>query len=444
MLNYTTYFVLFFESVAIFMSVFFFVQYSIIRRKEHLNYAIYLLCLSVYYIFAVPEVLFGIDINDAKLVAGFNLLKRPVQFLSSVFYTTFIIYYLGLKTNSAFLYRFFRSLNVVYFVVALGCLTCNFFSIPYDNIYYIFSLLLFPLQVYILFTLFKRRLPYSKYIIWGSLVVVITSSLTLIYSLYLLKHEPNNLYANAKSYFPVQVGIMIDMFLFTIALQKKIADNEKALINAAYARKQAILLERERIIADLHDDVGGGLSSIRMMSDLMVQKNNSIDGNSVSSFGQKISATAKDIAQRMHTIIWSLNTENDTLENFSEYVRQYGVSFFENSTIAFKFTGKELPPGKQLSGVTRKNLFLIIKEAFHNIVKHSGADTATINIEINKNILSIDVADNGNKTSVSQQPAAIGSGNGHKNMKNRMEEIGGTIRFSFVSGMKIHVEVAVP
>lgn len=443
MINYTQYFVFFFESVAIFMTVFFFLQYSIIKRKEHLNYAIYLLCLSVYYVLAVPEVLFHIDVNNAKEVAAFNLLKRPVQFLSSVFYTTFIIYYLGLKTKSAFLYKFFRVLIGLYLVVSLCCFLCNLFNIPYDDIYVIFSLLLFPLQVYVLVALFRHKVPYSNYIIWGSIIIVVTSSLTLVYSLYLAKHEAGNLYANAKSYFPVQIGIMLDMFLFTIALQKKIADNEKALINAAYARQQAILLERERIIADLHDDVGGGLSSIRMMSDLMVQKSKKEDNSAFAMVGEKISATAKDIAQRMHTIIWSLNAENDTLENFSEYVRQYGVSFFENAGIGFKFNNTDFPADKKLSGVMRKNLFLIIKEAFHNIIKHSGADKVTVNITMDRTILFIEIVDNGKGMQGSDHPITIGSGNGLKNMKKRMDEIGGNIRFHDVNGTAINISVTV-
>jgi signal transduction histidine kinase len=241
----------------------------------------------------------------------------------------------------------------------------------------------------------------------------------------------------------VQVGIMMDMFLFTIALQKKIADNEKALINAAYNRQQAVLVERERIIADLHDDVGGGLSSIRMMSDLMMQKSNLAGDTSFALFGQKISATAKDIAQRMHTIIWSLNAENDTLENFSEYVRQYGVSFFENAGISFKYNAIDLPEGKQLGGVLRKNLFLIIKESFHNIIKHSNADMVTVTIATNKNVLAIEVIDNGKKQQNDSQPVVVGSGNGVKNMKKRMDEIGGSIHFSTVNGMAIYLEVRI-
>ena len=127
----------------------------------------------------------------------------------------------------------------------------------------------------------------------------------------------------------------------------------------------------------------------------------------------------------MNTIIWSLNAENDTLQNFAEYVRQYGVSFFEDSPIKFEYkTQPNLPADIQLSGVQRKNLFLIMKEAFHNILKHSNAAIATANIVLQKNTLQIEVTDNGNGLSNENK-----FGNGLKNMQKRMNEIGGEIQF---------------
>jgi signal transduction histidine kinase len=295
---------------------------------------------------------------------------------------------------------------------------------------------MFPLQVYVLFILLKQRVKYSIFIIWGSIFVVIGSSITLIQSVWLMKPSISLSQANADSYLPVQVAILIDIFLFTIALQKKIADTEKSLINAAYQKQQAILLERERIIADLHDDVGGGLSSIRMMSDLMAQ-NEPGSSASTASFANKISLTAKEIAQRMHTIIWSLNAENDNLRNFAEYVRQYGVSYFENSNINFKCNDvSSLSPDVQLSGVQRKNLFLIIKESLHNILKHSYATLAEINITLKKNQLHIQVSDNG--TGITNENKF---GNGLKNIKKRMNEIEGKVEMLSENGTVIDILV---
>ncbi len=196
-------------------------------------------------------------------------------------------------------------------------------------------------------------------------------------------------------------------------------------------KKELILKERERIIADLHDDVGSGLSAIRMMSDLMSAQAG--QKSSANGFAQKISVTAKEIAQRMNAIIWSLNADNDTLGNFTEYVRQYGFTFFEDSNISFDFNSKNLP-NIELNGIQRKNLFLITKEAFTNAARHSGATKVCFNIEVSDRLLQIEITDNGFGLKDNNP-----FGNGIRNMKRRMAEISGELQLIADNGTKINI-----
>lgn len=426
-------FINFFESVAFFMTGFFLMQFIILKKKEYLFYGTYLLLLTIYYLLAIPEFFFNADIENKQLIAQYDLLKRPVQFLISVFYSLFVMYYLAFQKMKGPLHRTFVILIYVYVALSMLCLLGNLVGFNYDPIYYAVSLLLFPVQLYIVIALFRYKVRYSRFIIWGSINVIVGSVITLLLSLELAKN-PEGIINNANSYIPVMVSILADIFLFTVALQRKIADNEKSLIDAAYQRQRAVFSERERIIADLHDDVGGGLSSIRMMSDLMMQEQQSSLGKAAQ-FPRKISSTAKEIAQRMNTIIWSLNTENDSLQNFTEYVRQFGVTYFENSGIQFScIVASELPNNKELSGVQRKNLFLIIKEALHNTLKHAGASKVAISIYAKEDRLCIDVADDGSGIKNSNS-----FGNGLKNMKKRMEEIDGKINFTNTNGTCISI-----
>lgn len=417
------------------MGFYFLIQFSILKKKEYLNYALYLLLLGIYYVCAIPE-LFNPFPPDNSNRFVFELFKRPVQFSISFFYTLFIIYYLNLAKQSRPLYRIFKFFLVWYVLLATACFVGNTSKVNYDSIYYIVSLVMFPIQMYMVTALFKYKVPYAKYIIWGSINVLVGSLVTMFFGIAQAKN-PGGPITNAISYIPVMVTIVADIFLFTLALQRKIADNEKSLINAAVARQQAVAKERERIIADLHDDVGGGLSSIRMMSDLMVLKEGNDQENAGPNFASKISSTAKDIAQRMNTIIWSLNTENDSLHNFSEYVRQYGVSFFENSGIKFNFSGPAAETNEtQLSGGQRKNLFLITKESFHNILKHAGATEADIAITLVQNKLRIVIRDNGKGLENNNS-----FGNGLKNMKKRMDEIHGSFDIQTLNGTVTTVSV---
>lgn len=419
------------------MAIFFFIQYRILKKIEYLWYTLYLLFLVVYYLLAIPEFFFHVAAGDAQSIAGYNLFKRPVQFIISVWYTLFVIAYLRLGERSNPLFRIFKTLLVFYVILAIACLAGNFFGLPYDPAYYTISMLLFPVQLYVVIALFKYKVPYAVYIIWGTIIVLVGSLVTLMLSL-VLATNPASTLTNEQTYIPVMVSILVDIFLFTVALQRKIADNERSLVDAAYNRQQAVLLERERIIADLHDDVGGGLSSIRMMSDLMARQQ--VDNTSAPvNFALKISATAREIAQRMNTIVWSLNTENDTLQNFIEYVRQFGVAYFENSPIRFQCTSSgSLPMETDLGGVQRKNLFLIIKEALHNTLKHSGADSASVWVHMQGDELCIEVSDNG-----AGFKEAKTFGNGLKNMKKRMDEINGHVNFSSGHGAKIIITLMI-
>ena len=436
MLNFNIYVALFFESISIFMMLYFFIQYIILKKTEYLFYGLYLLSISIYYVLAIPNLFFNWSSNE-RLTEVLTLLKRPVQFFTSIFYSYFIIHYLGITRQSSSLYRFLKVLISIYFILSLTFLLFNLFHLHYETFFYLINMAIFPVQFYIVLALLKRRIQYSKYIIVGTLILLTGSSITLIISIYGAKHGIQSLSQSIRVFLPVQICILADMFLFTIALQRKIADNERTLINAALQRQQAVLVERERIITDLHDDVGGGLSSIRMMSDLMAHQNNATNLDRTVSFANKISATAKDIAQRMNTIIWSLNAENDTLNNFVEYVRQYGVSYFENSGIVFQcLLDNKLPPGVQLKGVQRKNLFLIMKESFHNILKHAEASNIEVHISLIDHELHVEVKDDGIGIKNPNQ-----FGNGLKNMKKRMDEIGGKLKITSNGGTSIVVEV---
>lgn len=438
MIVFNKYLVLFFEGISVFMTLYFLIQFIILQKKEYLFYSIYLLCLSLYYLVALPDFFFDVAPNDARAYYWYDMFKRPLQFCSSIFYSLFIMFFLRLHKTAPKLNRFLIGLLYFYLANAIMCLLGNIFRVDYDQAYFVLSFLFFPVQVAIVLLLFRYKVPYGYYVIWGSTLVVFGSLFTLLLDVYLKSHSTRFYNQMDYSYIPVQITILADIFLFSIALQHKVADNEKRLGQLALQQQLAIHHERERIITDLHDDIGGGLSSIRIMSDLLTNHEKNNPESKASLFAQKISVTIKEIAQRMNTIIWSLNVENDLLQNFSEYVRQYGVQYFEDSPIKFECEICDLPKeGIVLTGIQRKNLFLIAKEAFHNILKHSNASRAFVKICVENAMLKLQIIDNGVGFVEENQ-----FGNGLKNMQKRMNEIHGNLHIH--SNQGIQVEVTLP
>jgi len=143
----------------------------------------------------------------------------------------------------------------------------------------------------------------------------------------------------------------------------------------------------------------------------------------------------------MHTIIWSLNAENDTLENFVEYVRQYCISFFDNSGVKHQcVTNAILPADLQLKGVLRKNLFLIIKEAFHNILKHAEAKHVSLQIGQRDEKIILMIEDDGKGFDVNVHK----DGYGLNNLDVRTKLMKGTMTIDSQPGKGTSVLIEIP
>lgn len=204
------------------------------------------------------------------------------------------------------------------------------------------------------------------------------------------------------------------------------------------ARQQALYVERLRISKDVHDDLGSGLSKISLMSELARQKASELP--SLEHDIRKISGISKELIDNMRDLVWVLNPENASLEQLAAHIREYSADYLDNTPIRISFDFPDSIPGLQIGGSAQRSLFLTIKEALNNTVKHSGASLVNITLRLDAGQLTITITDNG-KGVAEHQPARVG--NGLNNMRQRTESIGGTFVFASEPGKTI-IEVKVP
>ncbi|CAA9201901.1 sensor histidine kinase [Flavobacterium collinsii] len=202
--------------------------------------------------------------------------------------------------------------------------------------------------------------------------------------------------------------------------QIKESEFQNQLLQKELERQKAIQLERERISQDMHDDLGAGISAIKLQAEFLKYK---MPEESFSEDLEVIIATSEDMNLAMREILWSLNSQNDTIGNFIEYVSLYAKRFLDKTTITFQLDSNIIEKETNLSVKARRNLFLVVKEAVHNVYKHSEASTLQIQFEQTENDLKITVNDNGIGFS-----DTIQKGNGINNMSLRMEAINGTFK----------------
>ena len=193
-------------------------------------------------------------------------------------------------------------------------------------------------------------------------------------------------------------------------------------------KKQAVELERIRISTELHDDVGGELSAIRLLSEMNI--------STISPQQQlsKISTSSGELVQKMNEIVWALNVNNDTLQGLIAYMRRYAVKYLDDVGIDCVFTQPQQIPDKEVDGVTRRNIFLLLKEVLNNIVKHSRATNVEIAINI-ENLLQITIHDNGK--GIPADMLQSGNGNGLRNMQQRVKDLQGTMEVKNQEGTTV-------
>jgi len=183
-----------------------------------------------------------------------------------------------------------------------------------------------------------------------------------------------------------------------------------------------LMLERERarISQDMHDDVGASLTRISILSELA--KNKSSNPAETKQWLGQISDTSRGVMEEMSQIIWALNPKNDTLEGLVAYLRRFTYEYLEPTTVSCVFDLPETLPHIALSVEVRRNVYLVVRESLHNVVKHSMATKVFVTMKMNAHSFRITIKDDGRGF---DHGSLEFPGNGLMNMKKRMTDIEG-------------------
>ncbi|HPJ09113.1 MAG TPA: ATP-binding protein [Flavobacterium sp.] len=141
----------------------------------------------------------------------------------------------------------------------------------------------------------------------------------------------------------------------------------------------------------------------------------------------------------MSELIWVMKQENNTLEDLVTYIKSYAVEYLENNNIDISIAIPDSFDGLMINGSARRNLFLSVKESLHNIVKHAQASQVNIWISVDDQ-LKICIRDNGSGIIQNTSQKTVG-GNGLRNMRSRIESMGGTIQIATDGGTQISFKI---
>jgi signal transduction histidine kinase len=161
----------------------------------------------------------------------------------------------------------------------------------------------------------------------------------------------------------------------------------------------------------------------------------------------QISDMARELTRNMDEIVWAVDPQNDTLDSLATYVSKFAQEYLSVAQIRCRLDlPAELPP-YVLPAEVRHNLFLAIKEALNNVVKHARATEVWLRLQVRPLAFTLVIEDNGCGLRADHTVAAgagrISSGHGLANMTKRLAASGGSCVITAAPDRGTRVELSV-
>src|SRR5690348_5260633 len=157
---------------------------------------------------------------------------------------------------------------------------------------------------------------------------------------------------------------------------------------------------------------------------------------------ETIAGKSRTLVNALDEIVWAVDPERDTLASVARYLASYAEEYLAGLKVACRVHIPNSFPDQAVSGEVRHHLFLAVKVALNNAVRHGEATEIGFNVRVRENQLWISITDNGSGFEAS------GHANGHGllNLRNRLAQLHGRcdLKSSPGAGTTISLQVPLP
>lgn len=206
----------------------------------------------------------------------------------------------------------------------------------------------------------------------------------------------------------------------------------------------AMLNERERLARELHDSIGQVLGYVGMQAQTAIKL--MCDGNQekAASMLNRLVEVAKDAHADVRESIHRLRTGSGKEWSFIPTLKEYIDRFRSNYGVQTELSISERISEKKIDPTAGAQLLRVIQEALNNARKHSGADVLKVHMQPDTNCMRITISDNGHGFDTSRLDHSDGSHFGLVFMKERMVQIGGSLKIDSIPGGGTVLKLDVP
>ncbi len=226
-------------------------------------------------------------------------------------------------------------------------------------------------------------------------------------------------------------------------LQWKVQERSRQLETEIHNRQRAELqqaaeAERSRIARDLHDELGTGLTEVSMLASTGMDQ--SPETEKIQDRFRVIAEKSRALVSGLDVIVWAIDPRRNSLQSFADYLGRYATELFSASDIVCRFNIPIECNAVTLKEAARHSLFLAVKEALNNVIRHASATEVELQISQPGDRLQIVIADNGR----GYDRNTIRRGNGLTNLHERLEALNGQCHIESAIGKGTAVKFIIP
>ena len=225
---------------------------------------------------------------------------------------------------------------------------------------------------------------------------------------------------------------------FQLMIALGIAASAYGMHRIQLERTLALERVRSRIAMDLHDDMGASLARIAVIGEVLKSNVSQADLDSQLMLND-IAQTSRRLVDGMGDIVWSIDPRHQHLGDTVDRLRDFASGILEAKGIQWQFDAAPRALSVKLSASQRRQLYLVFKEAIHNIAKHSKARHASLRLEVEHGAVLGEIEDDGCGI-----PDDDGHGMGLRSMRARAADLGGALEIARKVPRGTHITLRFP
>jgi signal transduction histidine kinase len=193
-------------------------------------------------------------------------------------------------------------------------------------------------------------------------------------------------------------------------------------------REQALLLERQRLMRDMHDGLGSTL-----MSSLVLAEQGKLPP-------EALAAMLRECVDDLRLVIESLEPIEHDLVTLLASLRHRLGRRLEAAGLAMRWEVEDVPPLPWLNPPDALQVLRIVQEVLTNVLKHAGAGTVRIATSHDADFVSVQIDDDGSGFDT----GTASHGRGLRHLVQRAARLGGKLGIDSAPGRGTRIRLDLP